>query len=584
VLPVGAAPTTAVLTRVSYGSSPSARLIMADGSAREVAIERLSEEITLSQTGEAAGSRGLAGIQRAEVSLPSPLCRDGVDIVDSPGLGEQSSRTEITYQALPAADAVIFVSDAAQLGSEDEDFIHARLANETIANVFFVINKWDRVFQEAEDPGAEAIALQRRAWSLFVPEPKVGYNGQDLRPHRIYPLSCRPDLAPEVERPGLAARFASFQADLEAFLVNEAGRVAQERAIVRARALAAESIAGLRARGPALAAGLDEFERRVQAAEDELRKLEGPRQAIRDKIARRRQIIRDEVRTKAIDGLPPIEGEIKQEFAVFEYRPRKQLSQRILDGMQDSFRRQQIRAELQGKLRDIAVARLEPWAGEMNTLVEHQLAGLAEEVAVEGVHVEAGLRQATRILGGLSEPVDSSGQEQDDLLKRGLAASIGVLLFDPFLIFSGGMHGFKGLGRTLVYQLAAGIVGVTVGLPLLPLLVISATVATVQNNDELIGTLKEDVETEVLGRLEAMRTTALPALQSQLVEPLDTAALSIEREIEARITDHRETVAALRTQFTAAQRDGNRERTQLEQAEAEVATVTARLESIGIGI
>ncbi|MDB5077830.1 MAG: hypothetical protein JWO42_4009 [Chloroflexi bacterium] len=582
-LPVGAAPTTAVLTRVSYGDEPSARILMDDGSELSVPLERLSDEITLAQTDEAINERRHAGIARAEVILPAAILRDGVDIVDSPGLGEHATRTEVTHQALPAADAVVFVSDAGQLGSEDEGFIRSRLATEDINNVFFVINKWDRVFNESEDPEAEVAALRRRAWSLFVPEPKVGYNGQDLRAHRIYPLSSRPNLAPEEERAALQEQFTAFRTDLESFLVGEAGRIALERAVARARALAAETTAGLRARGPALAAGIEEFDRRVQAAEAELRKLEGPRQAIRDKIAARRQQVRDEVRTRATQGLPPIEAAIKDEFDSFEYRPRKQLTQRIVDGMQDSFRRQKIREELQEKVREIAVVKLEPWAADLNAYVEIQIKGLIEDVAVEGEHVEAAFREATRILSGLDQPIDTSGQDQDDLLKRGIAAGIGVLLFDPFLIMSGSMHGFKGLGRTMLYQLAAGMVGVAVGLPLLPILVASAAIATVQNNDELIGELKKGVEKEVLERLQAMRTTALGDLQTQVAEPIDAAGVAVEKAIEARIIDHRETVASLREQLSAARRDSDQERTHLEEAQAEVADIATRLESIGIG-
>jgi len=48
-LPVGAAPTTAVLTRVTYGDEPSATIVMDDGSERAVDPDRLGEEITLIQ-------------------------------------------------------------------------------------------------------------------------------------------------------------------------------------------------------------------------------------------------------------------------------------------------------------------------------------------------------------------------------------------------------------------------------------------------------------------------------------------------------------------------------------------------------
>jgi hypothetical protein len=583
-LPVGAAPTTAVLTRVSYGEEPSARLVLEDGVERPVDIGRLAEEITLVQSDEGINQRRHAGIVRAEVTLPAPLCRDGVDLVDSPGLGEHTTRTEVTYEALPAADAVVFVSDAAQLGSEDEDFVRGKLAREDIDNVFFVINKWDRVYNETEDPEAEIAALARRAWSLFVPEPKVGYNGQDLRANRIYPLSCRPNLAPEEERGALEGLFDAFRADLEAFLVRERGQVALQRAVARARAAVAETQAGLRARGPALAADLEEFERRVAAAEAELRKLEGPRQAIRDAVASRRQAIRLEVRTRTNRELPGIESAIRDEFTDREYRPKGQLGDRILNSVQDAFRRQKIRDDLRLQVREIATAKLDPWATELNSYVENQIKELLAEVAEHAGEIEATFQQASRIISGLDQAPDTAEQDQEDMLKRGLAAGIGVLLGDPYLIMMGGMHGFKGVGRTMLYQFglgAAGIVLVAIGLPLIPVMVTAsaagAVIAAVQSNDELIELLKKQALDEVLERLQATRTTGLGALETTVSEPLEACSVAIEKAIEGRIADHRESVEALRAQVGQAREEGAREQTRLDLAMAEVAAISTRL-------
>ena len=582
-LPVGAAPTTAVLTRVTYGEEPSARIVLEDGSERPVDVGRLAEEITLVQSDEGTNQQRHAGVVRAEVTLPAALCRDGVDVVDSPGLGEHRTRTEVTYEALPNADAVIFVSDAAQLGNEDEEFVRTWLANENIDNVFFVINKWDRVYNEAEDPEAEIAALKRRAWSLFVPEPKVGYNGQDLRANRIYPLSCRPNLVADEERGELAALFEAFRADLESFLVRESGRVALERALARARAQVTETLSGLRARVPALEADLAEFERRAAAAETELRKLEGPRQAIRNQIAAKRQEIRREVRRRAIEELPGVETKIKEEFTAKEYRPQGQLSQRILDGVQDSFRRSKIREEMRTQVREIAAAQLEPWAAGVNSYVEAQVAALLKDLEPEVGRIDATFEQANRIMAGLDEAPDTAQQDQEDVYRRGLAAGIGLLLGNPFAIASGGMYGFKGLGRTALYQMAGGLVIVMIGLPALPALSIlaaGAVIAQVQNNDEFLADLKEQVAKEVLDRLHTMRTTGLPDLEAQATAPLEACSLSVEQLIEGRIADHREGVEAMRAQMGTAREESTRQRSHLAEAQHEVAAIATRLEAL----
>jgi hypothetical protein len=57
----------------------------------------------------------------------------------------------------------------------------------------------------------------------------------------------------------------------------------------------------------------------------------------------------------------------------------------------------------------------------------------------------------------------------------------------------------------------------------------------------------------------------------------------IEKEIDARIADHRETVETLRKQFGAAQHDTEEERQRLDQAVARVAHVLSGLEGIAFG-
>jgi hypothetical protein len=161
-----------------------------------------------------------------------------------------------------------------------------------------------------------------------------------------------------------------------------------------------------------------------------------------------------------------------------------------------------------------------------------------------------------------------------------MAAGIGALLLDPFLIMSGGMHGFKGLGRTLLYQFAGMVVVSLIGLPALPVLVAGAMIASVQNNEELIEDLKEQAAAEVLERIRAMRTTGLGELEAQATSSLEACSVAIEQAIEGRITDHRETVEALRAQVGTVREEHDQERTRLAAAQQSVAAIASRLEAL----
>ena len=67
------------------------------------------------------------GLQLVELGLPAPMLAGGLQLVDTPGVGGLASvHNAATVAALPAADAVLFVSDAAQeLSAPELDFLRA---------------------------------------------------------------------------------------------------------------------------------------------------------------------------------------------------------------------------------------------------------------------------------------------------------------------------------------------------------------------------------------------------------------------------------------------------------------------------
>ena len=96
--------------------------------------------------------------------------------------------------------------------------------------------------------------------------------------------------------------------------------------------------------------------------------------------------------------------------------------------MQDSFRRDQIRDELRLRAREAAAARLEPWANELNAWLETQVKELLHEVEADAGKIDAAFEKATRILSGVDGNVDSSDRDREELIQRGLAAGVGLLV------------------------------------------------------------------------------------------------------------------------------------------------------------
>ncbi len=125
VCPVDDDIATSVPTVVRYSETPGVTLVTEvpperpgpDGepvpptvTRRSVPIEELAEHVA-----ESGNPGNRAGLSQVEVGLPAKLLAQGLELVDTPGVGGLGSiRATATLAALPGADAVLLVSDAAQ--------------------------------------------------------------------------------------------------------------------------------------------------------------------------------------------------------------------------------------------------------------------------------------------------------------------------------------------------------------------------------------------------------------------------------------------------------------------------------------
>lgn len=98
---------------------------------------------------EQEDSVALTPYERVELSWPLDLCRNGVEIVDSPGLNEHGTRNRIVRDYLREADAVVFVSKCDVLASATEkEVIDRDLRGSGHEEIFFVCNAYDLIAAE----------------------------------------------------------------------------------------------------------------------------------------------------------------------------------------------------------------------------------------------------------------------------------------------------------------------------------------------------------------------------------------------------------------------------------------------------
>lgn len=141
---------TSVPTVVRYAHHPSATLIRGawGGGADEreerlqVPIEQLANHVS-----EVGNPGNHAGLKYAEAGIPRDILADGLELVDTPGVGGLGSvHGSATMAMLPSADAILLVSDAAAEYSRPElEFLRqAALACPNVACVLTKIDLYPR--------------------------------------------------------------------------------------------------------------------------------------------------------------------------------------------------------------------------------------------------------------------------------------------------------------------------------------------------------------------------------------------------------------------------------------------------------
>jgi hypothetical protein len=138
---------TSVPTVVRFAHQPSATVVRGawgggDADEREERFEVPIEQLA-SHVSEVGNPGNHAGLKYAEARIPRDILADGLELVDTPGVGGLASvQGAATMAMLPSADAILLVSDAAAEYSRPElEFL--RQATLVCPNIACVLTKID---------------------------------------------------------------------------------------------------------------------------------------------------------------------------------------------------------------------------------------------------------------------------------------------------------------------------------------------------------------------------------------------------------------------------------------------------------
>jgi GTP-binding protein EngB required for normal cell division len=248
LLPTAIIPLTSIITILRYGGKLQITAFFTNGTEKEIEHDDLPMYIT-----EKFNPNNEKGVNRVEITYPSRYLKNGVQIIDTPGVGSVfEHNTKTTYEYLSQADAYIFlVSADPPITRVELDFL--RDLKNLAAKTFFVQSKIDMV--------SEADSNESLSFSKNIIEKETNYSDVE-----IFPLSGKQALegkldnnSRKVEESGLGI----FERSLGKFLIDEKGGVLLKSSAEKAIALINEEILLLELEEKSLRLPLNELENKI---------------------------------------------------------------------------------------------------------------------------------------------------------------------------------------------------------------------------------------------------------------------------------------------------------------------------------
>ncbi|MGO9020000.1 MAG: dynamin family protein [Syntrophobacteraceae bacterium] len=212
ILPVSVLPLTSIVTIVVYSETVAVKVFFKNGKKVDIPVESLPDYVT--ETGNPKNDKEVSEVA---VLYPSPYLKDGVRLVDTPGVGSvYIHNTDVAYRYLPKSDAALFLLSIDQpVSSAELEFLND--VREYAGRIFFLLNKTD--YLSAGEVGS---AL------LFAKETLEQIMGPDIK---IFPISAKLGLQAKLN--GSLEDLADsglpvFSETLDRFLVKEKGKVLLE--------------------------------------------------------------------------------------------------------------------------------------------------------------------------------------------------------------------------------------------------------------------------------------------------------------------------------------------------------------------
>lgn len=263
VLPTAVVPLTSIVTLIKHGEKEKIEVLFSNDKRKTISRDQLSDFVT--ERGNPANEKK---VKHVEVSYPSDYLKDGVFIIDTPGVGSTfENNTEMTYNYLPKVDAALFLLAVDPPISQSE-IAFLKDIKQYVEKIFFIQNKIDYMDEEE--------CKESMLFSKQVIEEAIGSDSI-----HIHPLSAK--FALEAKQANnkkrlKESRLPEFDGVLGDFLLQEKGKTILRSALNGTRKLLSDEEFAIELERRAIATPLEALEQKIQLFQEKMRAVKQDRE------------------------------------------------------------------------------------------------------------------------------------------------------------------------------------------------------------------------------------------------------------------------------------------------------------------
>lgn len=596
ILPVDVLPTTATLNKITYNVTPFVTVEYKDGRKEQIGIEELDNYVTkLTRESEERAKT----IKEAVVYYPINYCKNGVTIIDTPGLNDDAAMTEVTMSVLPTIDAALMVIMAQAPFSESErDFLESKIITSDLGRVLFVVTGIDLLDEEDVDRVLENIKRRIQEHVLKKAESVYGVDSREYQTYQrklgninLYGLSAKKALKAKVKGDVQMLEdscFPTFEAALEKFLSEERGAITLSVPVSRIKTASMELVKAIQLRMSSMDMMASEFEKKYTAALGEIESVRKERSREFDTV--------NENADKAFAGLLPM---IDSYWDTVEQAVSDAIDAYPISN--SDLKKENAAATAQALTNQVknAVAKVSQTVSErIQNAINVALEGEAQRLA----GFENYFFQATERIHGMFMPQRTSASGGDSVIGVVANSLVGFGIGGVYVGFK--EAGWKGAllgGATGVGGMALGNIGVF-GL-LMPALAIPITWPVVIVGSLVVGTLslfsskwvvdktfsREKIETykasfkaQVLEEIQRMKgeNNFAETVRQQVDEAFGALKEKIRKETENILEDTQNQLTQIKVELAQQQVSGSKEKEQLDEMLESINQICVRAEEL----